>query len=172
MLNPEDSRHPGVHRNIMTRTLKTSTSGIFPQCSVRSHIPCQESNAASRDPNLSDRHSISEFSTSTSMFASSKCQLPNSSQNAFTLHILLFLASSLGTTHSQETSQAPTCTNGYTLCAPSGTSTTPQLGDQAFQNLYSDLLSSSLPSNDPNISPPAALPQSSIANANSLCCNH
>lgn len=56
------------------------------------------------------------------------------------------------------------CDNGYVVCAPAGatTATTPQIGDAAFQNLFVDIVESSLPPSKRSLADRAVA---------SLCCN-
>ncbi|KAE9364086.1 hypothetical protein N431DRAFT_432178 [Stipitochalara longipes BDJ] len=56
------------------------------------------------------------------------------------------------------------CDNGYVVCAPAGatSATTPQIGDAAFQNLFTDIVESSLPPSKRSLSDRAVA---------SLCCN-
>jgi len=56
------------------------------------------------------------------------------------------------------------CDSGYVVCAPAGatSATTPQIGDAAFQNLFADIVESSLPPSKRSLSDRAVA---------SLCCN-
>lgn len=73
---------------------------------------------------------------------------------------LLLLASFLATS-----SSASDCNEGYSLCAPNGatSSTVPPLGSSDFQNLFNDIVSSSLPASK------RSLPLEARGSA-SLCC--
>lgn len=55
------------------------------------------------------------------------------------------------------------CISGYTLCSPAGATTTvtPQIGDSEFQNLFVDIVRSSLPASKRSLS---------IRDSASLCC--
>jgi len=61
--------------------------------------------------------------------------------------LLLALCASSGVASSPTLSSIDSCESGYTLCAPpdATTTTTPQIGDSSMQDLYVDILSSSLP---------------------------
>lgn len=86
------------------------------------------------------------------------------------ISFFLFLTTFALLSHSRQFSQDNSCVADYQICSPvSATSLkTPQIGDPSIQDLYTDLISSSLPSSDPKASPPV-IPQSS--SGPSLCCS-
>jgi hypothetical protein len=61
------------------------------------------------------------------------------------------------------------CPSGYTVCAPSGATTTnvPRIGDAAMQNLFSDLVGSSLPDGN---KPAIRAVINDVQTSASLCC--
>jgi len=69
--------------------------------------------------------------------------------------------------------RADSCASGYTLCAPAGatTTSTPDIGDSEFLNLFVDIVESSLPASKRSISPRGAASLCCISSLNCLAMN-